>query len=129
MTSSESGVELSGSSDGIISNPAVITKHGQIVQEIMDITGAWKRYSNESLHKTSPPRKLFKRPSLPASLSWSTKKAAKPINVPPAGCYVIFMLTLSIFDRRLGQKKLIISFLGTAPLHFHMPHLSFYSVN
>ena len=29
----------------------------------------------------------------------------------------------------LGQKKLIISFSGTAPLHFHMPHLSFYSVN
>ena len=29
----------------------------------------------------------------------------------------------------LGQKKLIISFLGTASLHFHMPHLSFYSVN
>ena len=28
----------------------------------------------------------------------------------------------------LGQKK-IISFSGTAPLHFHMPHLSFYSAN
>ena len=29
----------------------------------------------------------------------------------------------------LGQKELIISFSGTALLHFHMPHLSFYSVN
>ena len=29
----------------------------------------------------------------------------------------------------LGQKKLIISFSGTASLHFHMPHLSLYSVN
>ena len=29
----------------------------------------------------------------------------------------------------LRPKKLIISFSGTASLHFHMPHLSFYSVN
>ena len=34
-----------------------------------------------------------------------------------------------MYAHRLGQKKLIISFSGPAALHFHMPHLSFYSVN
>ena len=29
----------------------------------------------------------------------------------------------------LGQKKIIISFRGPAALHFHVLHLSFYSVN
>ncbi len=43
--------------DGLVFN-----KHGQIVQEIMDITGAWKRLSSECLRKLTP-AKLFSRRS------------------------------------------------------------------
>ena len=46
--------------------PAVVTRHGQMMQELMDITGSLKRYSSDCLKRKLTPRKFFaKRPSLP----------------------------------------------------------------
>ena len=64
--------------DGIVYN-----KHGQIVQELMDITGAWKRYSSECLRKLTPAKLFTRRPSdlpeLPPGADFG------PFMVPPAG--------------------------------------------
>ena len=37
--------------------------------------------------------------------------------------------SIAIWFHHLRPKKIIISFSGTASLHLHVPHLSFYSVN
>ena len=47
------------------------SKHGQsqLVQELMDITGAWKRYSYECLSKITPAKLFTKQFSLPDTRS------------------------------------------------------------
>ncbi|KAK2185732.1 hypothetical protein NP493_225g03035 [Ridgeia piscesae] len=65
-TSSSSSSKLSDMSTEAPTPPAVVTRHGQMMQELMDITGSLKRYSSDCLKRKLTPRKFFaKRPSLP----------------------------------------------------------------
>ena len=56
------------------------------------------------------------------------QEAGKKLEVQKIN-YLCILKALQEAGKKLDQKKLITSFSGTTALHFHVPHLSFYSVN